>query len=537
MKSIHQLFRIAAVAAVLAAPSAFAATATPPATVLYGGGATFPAEAYIGSTFLGVKTALPTAARLSVTNGIAAPSGVTTATADKGSLFGAFAVLNNTIGAWYCQTGSGTGKNVLTGGSAGTVLASGACGDYGSTPAGFGAPSGVEASFAGTDEPLSTSDITNFNTNKAATHTELVQIPSTIGSIAIVYNNSDLGKTKLNLTRSDICGIFSGAITNWSQLTHTPKYTAKAKAINLVVRSDSSGTTFNLTNFLSAACPSLALPGDTAYAGFKMNKVFTTSFLSGFTAPTVDAQSGNGGVVSRVNAVDGSIGYADVADAAARAKLAGSKVTYATVAYAADVAKSSLVLAPSGSGSCPNGTYGKRVDKTVGPITTVTNPSSTKTLKFTCPAITYNKLDPAKNLLAKGTTGVALTAQADKLMGSVGSNGRQALDSAAYTPAGVAGCVQVVDPAALFAAPAATKKAAADVSTYPLVALTYLVANSTGNGANTAALKSLLKTPYDTATLAKTKTIGKTSGYAPLTLTLGGGYATPAALIDACIQN
>lgn len=571
MKVLNTSFRVAAIAAALSVPAALAATPPPPTTVLYGGGATFPSEAYIGSSFL--KT-LGNPRRLSQTLGVTGPVSPDTspvALTDKTALFGAFAAANPTIGVSYCQTGSGVGKGALSGARNATA----ACGDYGvAAPVGFSAPA-IAADFSGSDEPYAQADVTAFNANAlgsdplaphSATRSSLVQIPAVAGSIALVYNNPALGKKKLNLTRSDICGIFAGTITDWSQLTHTPKVTIAAKPIKVVYRSDSSGTTFSLANFLSQACPSLTLPGDVAQPAnkFQMNKVFTSVVTGGVPGGSI-AASGNGGIVTSVAVNDGAIGYADIADALARAKIAGGSISYATVSYAADLPKLPLVIAPEASGVCPNGTVGKIKNvndgKAAGPgnlpegqieaITTVLNPSTTKSLKFSCPAVTYNKLDPSKNLVPKSATSILVNTQAGKILGSVNAaTGRQGLTdiSVGTLPAGKIGCIQTVDPAD-YAQPlsAATKKAAADFDRYPVIAVSYLMAYTDGYGTKLAAIKSLLKAPFDVAVLGKTKTIGKTSGFQPVVLNAAasttptfGAVSTQAgvaSIIDACVTN
>lgn len=530
--------RIVALGAAFAAQASFAATTTPPAVTLYGGGASFPANAYTGNTFL---AGTPNPNRLSQTKGVVAPTdGSTVAVSDKGSLFGAFAALNpTTIGVSYCQTGSGMGRNVLIGSAQGT----GSCLDYGATPTGFSATA-ADAHFAGSDAPFSQAEINTFGTNKSATRGQPVQVPAVAGAIAVIYNNADLGKKKLNLTRSDICGIFSGSINDWSQLTHTPKVTIPGKPIKVVYRSDSSGTTFSFTNFLTSACPTLALPGDTAVSTFKMANTFSTAFLSSNPTAGFLAASGNGGVVGLVTATDGAIGYADVADANARAKLAGgAKLTFATVSYAADQAKEAVVINPGASYTCKAGAVAK--NKTTGQyeaVGTVTNTSTTKPLKYTCPAITYNKLDPAKNLIKKGATSIVVTTQSAKVLGSVSSvTGRQGLvDVTATTyPGGVlpaSSCIQTVDPASYAqSSTALTKKAALDFETYPLIAVSYLMGYNAGYGTDLDEVRALFKAPFDTAVLAKTKTIGKTSGFQPLTL--AGGVTNASAFVDTCIAN
>jgi phosphate transport system substrate-binding protein len=66
-------------------------------------------------------------------------------------------------------------------------------------------------------------------------------IPMTAGAIAVAYNNPGC---RLTLNREDLRGIFSGSITDYSQLGCRPL------PIQVVVRSSGSGTTANLLRYL-----------------------------------------------------------------------------------------------------------------------------------------------------------------------------------------------------------------------------------------------------------------------------------------------
>lgn len=281
---------VAGVAAIVAAP-AFAQSAT-----IYGGGATLPAIAYIGSSF--------------VTNGnrLSNPG-------DAGSLFptytakalgGAKAVVS------YCQTGSGLGRRALIGTQLnGTTqnTADGSCGSFtpAVSPVGFGAPSGQKApDFAASDAPLSQAEYDTFLAGPyAATKKAPVQIPAIAGAVGLSYNNTDV--SSLNLTATQICGIFNGTITNWNQLVTT----APSKALKVIYRSDGSGTTFSFSNYMTKNCTGSGLrTGDT----FKTN-VFPAG--QAFPASFVGA-NGNSLVQNAVASTDGAIGYGEVADAKAR---------------------------------------------------------------------------------------------------------------------------------------------------------------------------------------------------------------------------
>jgi phosphate transport system substrate-binding protein len=68
-----------------------------------------------------------------------------------------------------------------------------------------------------------------------------VQIPMTGGAIALAYNHPSC---HLRLKRQKVRQIFAGTIRNYSQLGCSPR------PIRVMVRSDDSGTTANLLNFL-----------------------------------------------------------------------------------------------------------------------------------------------------------------------------------------------------------------------------------------------------------------------------------------------
>jgi ABC-type phosphate transport system substrate-binding protein len=78
-----------------------------------------------------------------------------------------------------------------------------------------------------------------------------IQIPTLGTAITIPYDESGATST-LKLTDAQICGVMSGEITDWHALVST--IPAGKKTIHVVVRSDGSGTTFLLTQHLSAVC-------------------------------------------------------------------------------------------------------------------------------------------------------------------------------------------------------------------------------------------------------------------------------------------
>ena len=156
--------------------------------------------------------------------------------------------------------------------------------------------------FAGSDAPMSVAE------KSAAPN--VLQFPDTIGPVAAVYNVDGVADG-LHLAGDTLGKIFSGDIKMWNDdaikadNTAAVASTLPAATIGLVYRSDSSGTTFTVTDYLSKVSPSFA------------NRI-TPSANSGpdwtrSTGTRVGGQAGNDGVGSTVAATKNSIGYVDLA--------------------------------------------------------------------------------------------------------------------------------------------------------------------------------------------------------------------------------
>lgn len=402
------------------------------ATNVYGGGATLPAGAYVGFDFLSTS---PTSKISTNTT-----SGQAGATISATSLFGAYAATSGNKVS-YCQTGSGNGKKIFDHYDGTNVLA-GATGTCDGTTAGFGAGTGaaVDPHFAGSDAPMSSAEFGWFaNGGKTAANGQPVQFPAVAGSIALIYNNADVAS--LDLTEAQVCGIFDGSITNWTQLG-----SSVSKPIKVAFRSDGSGTTFSLANHLAAACPG------TAARHFVVDQAFSTAVS--LQTPTVIAAgipaSGNPAVVDAVNANDGAIGYAESANLLA-AQNAGldSNVEHATIAG----------------------------------------------------------LDPYTNFPA--SLNLTLVVADRVITGADPTTGAAVLGTITPVVSSATGCMVVATPSAY-----------ANVSgRYPIMAVSYLIANHKGNGADLSAVQGLVSAAYNKAGLT---TLG--SGYAfvnPGTVTTG----------------
>jgi len=160
-------------------------------------------------------------------------------------------------------------------------------------------------SFAGSDSPIPPTEEASF------TGREVLYFPVVIGPVTLSYHLSDV--PKLRLSAPVIAGIFDGQIKTWDDRSiqaDNPGVTLPAMAITLAVRSDSSGTTANFTEFLVKGAGAAWPPG--------------TSSTIHWPAGSQSAK-GNGGVAAIVKATPGAIGYVDYATAK------GAGLTFASV--------------------------------------------------------------------------------------------------------------------------------------------------------------------------------------------------------------
>ena len=160
--------------------------------------------------------------------------------------------------------------------------------------------------FAGSDSPIPAKEVANF---KGKT---VLYSPILIAPITVSYNLSGLSKP-LQLSGPVIANIFSGKITKWNDsaiAADNPGVTLPSTAITVAVRSDSSGTTQNFSQFLVEA-------GGSAW---------TLGSSSIIKWPSIaHAGSGNSGVAQIIKSTPGAIGYVDYATAKA------SSLAYASV--------------------------------------------------------------------------------------------------------------------------------------------------------------------------------------------------------------
>ena len=103
--------------------------------------------------------------------------------------------------------------------------------------------------FGSSDAPLSSEELAEAG---------LLQFPVVIGGVVPVVNVEGIEPGELKLTGPLLADIYLDKVTMWNDpaiAAINPGVDLPAKEINLVQRSDGSGTTFNFTNYLSKVSP------------------------------------------------------------------------------------------------------------------------------------------------------------------------------------------------------------------------------------------------------------------------------------------
>ncbi len=128
----------------------------------------------------------------------------------------------------------------------------------------------------------------------------LAQFPMCVGGVVPVINLEGVASDELRLDAATLAQIFNGDITTWNDKA-IASLNAGVKLpgdkISVVHRSDSSGTTWIFTNYLTAAA------GDVWKAGADKEVAW----------PTGVGGKGNEGVAASVQQLSGSIGYVEYA--------------------------------------------------------------------------------------------------------------------------------------------------------------------------------------------------------------------------------
>jgi phosphate transport system substrate-binding protein len=268
---------------------------------------------------------------------------------------------NNSVQYNYCGTGSGNGRATFTGtaqalfgnpanipcgfvaSTGASVLASPisftpapsnhpflpcpapaganyACTNYPTFPTGLAAAGSAAPLFAFSDSPanlttLSSGDLTNYTNNKLPTRGRANQVPVFFAGITPVFNPA-VTATPPRISTLDLCKLFDGTITSYSQLT--APLTPLSGPVSLIVRSDSSGTTTAFTAYLAAQCvplyASLSLNSPGGFTGYYLtntNGVNLFPTLAPNPSTSFARAQGNDGVAALVLATAGGVGYTE----------------------------------------------------------------------------------------------------------------------------------------------------------------------------------------------------------------------------------
>ncbi|HUL59739.1 MAG TPA: phosphate ABC transporter substrate-binding protein PstS [Anaeromyxobacteraceae bacterium] len=164
--------------------------------------------------------------------------------------------------------------------------------DYQSVGSGSGVKSFIDKTvdFGASDAAMSPEEIQRVDVG-------VQLLPMTAGSIVLAYNVP--GVKELKLSRAAYTGIFLGKVKRWNDpaiAKANPGVKLPDSPINVVVRADSSGTTYVFTKHLSAVSPEFAKnPGNDKMPNW----------------PVGTRSKGNEGVTASLMMTPGSIGYVE----------------------------------------------------------------------------------------------------------------------------------------------------------------------------------------------------------------------------------
>jgi phosphate transport system substrate-binding protein len=219
-----------------------------------------------------------TSASASTASGTISGAGSTFQTNFQQGAISAFKSVSPGITVNYNPVGSGTGRTDLY---ANSVL------------------------YAGSDSPIPSKEAKDVPAGKT-----VLYFPVQIGPIALAYNVSGVSDLKLDATV--LAGIFSGKITTWNDpaiKALNPSASLPSSSISLEVRSDSSGTTQNFSQYLVDAAGSAWTLGTSSIISFPKS---------------AHANSGGSAVAAAIKATSNSIGYVDFSTATATGLTAAS---------------------------------------------------------------------------------------------------------------------------------------------------------------------------------------------------------------------
>jgi phosphate transport system substrate-binding protein len=467
-------------AKLVAAALALAFAGVSHAQTLVGGGATLPSLGYVGTN---------AASNLQVWDGTGS-----TATIATGSLFGQYIATSGNPDVSYCLTGSGAGKDILAGVSpynvqnACTKNSAGTVEGFGASLSGVNRTTLDQPDFAAADSPLAFSDYQNYQSGHGDSDYP-TEFPAVAGAVAIAFNlTDDQGNavTAANFSDLQLCKIFSGTDTNWNDSDLASAFTLKSgdtlnnsQPIKVAYRSDGSGTTFSFSNHLAYACNAAGFTSSSEY--FVTNQTFTNvvSLYDSGTVPTgwIGA-SGNAAVATSIQDNEASIGYVETANA---------------------LQTNPAIVIADVNGLSPTANF-------------------TSKLTISAADLAYNSV--INGAVAGGTAGT----QGEAIVSTISS-----LISGTSNTAPSTSCIALVQPSE-YAVPGNIVPS----TSYPIVAISYLLGNAQGNGSDLTNTRNLLEAPYSSTIQSGVTTIGGETGLQFLTLGKGSFTATQ---VGTCLAN
>ncbi|MBI0329114.1 substrate-binding domain-containing protein [Burkholderia plantarii] len=210
------------------------------------------------------------------------------------------------VGAFtYFSVGSAAGQNAF----------------LNNQPTFFGAGVTGTVDFANSDAALLASQVSGYTL--AGSSGPLIQIPYIVTTITIpvVNNGQTITSTttpqttpgqshSIALNDNDLCGVLSGKLTNWNQVTNPETGSAYSTSapITVVYRTDGSGATELLTRHLSQVCSTGT--GGNSNVSFVDSLTFTDSFQRAPLPSNFVGGSGDGGVRTVItNASGATVAY------------------------------------------------------------------------------------------------------------------------------------------------------------------------------------------------------------------------------------
>jgi phosphate transport system substrate-binding protein len=188
------------------------------------------------------------------------------------------------------------------------------CDENASTGANGGACNGIPGGpnnvvdFAASDIRLTSAQIAVWAISRYGQPNEgnLIQLPALGYGVAIPVVNKAMKKNgRFALSDNDLCGIFSGAITDFSQISDVTGLTPGP--ITVVYRTDATGTSSVLTNHLAVVCRNSNTKSGVEFLG---NATFAQAYTNGANAIALPSNfigmSGSAGVANYMAGLSGT---------------------------------------------------------------------------------------------------------------------------------------------------------------------------------------------------------------------------------------